>query len=80
METIQSIMFDRRVYNLNKCLAYLRMNRMKKTDMWATTKYFHFPQYETNEFQNYYTSKMYNGVYLVKGYVRLHNDNFCSSR
>ena len=69
IETIQSIMFERTLYNLNKCLHYLK-SRGLKTEMWSTPKYFHFTQHETNKLQKYYTSKMYNGVYLVKGYGR----------
>lgn len=63
METIQSILFDRTLYNLNKCLLYLKTHRLK-TDMWATPKYFHFPQHKTNKLQKYDTIKMHNGVYL----------------
>ena len=68
METIQSILFDRTLHNLNKCLKYLKLHRLK-TEMWATPKFFHFPQHETTKLQKYYTTKMYNGVYLVKGYT-----------
>ena len=79
MQTIQSILFDRTIYNLNKCLLYLKTHRLN-TEMWATPKYFHFPQHETNKFQKYYTIKMYNGIYLVKGYGRFFNENIYSPR
>ena len=67
MERIQSVMFDRSIYKLNKCLKCLKTHRLK-TEMWATPKYFHFPQHEVTTLQKYYTRKMYSGVYLVKGY------------
>ncbi len=69
MKTIQAVLFDRNLYKLNRCLNYLKTHRLK-TEMWATPQYFHFPQHEVSKLHKYFTIKMYNGVYLVKGYRR----------
>ena len=67
METIQSVVFDRNIHNLNKCLHYLKYYRYK-TEMWATPNHFFFQQHEPTELQKYDYREVYNGVYLVKGY------------
>jgi hypothetical protein len=68
METIQSVVFDRNLYNLNKCLHYLKYHRYR-TDMWATPNHFFFQQYEPTKLQKYDYIEVYNGVYLIKGYA-----------